>query len=375
MGHGAEGMKYRFQWNFPIFFSPHNSDKLYTTSHHVHVSNNEGQSWEIISPNLTKGEAEKLGPSGGSITKDNTAVEYYATIFAATESPYEKDLIWTSSDDGLIHVTRDGGKNWENVTPSNAPEYLMYNSVEPDPFTKGGLYIAGTLYKAGDFQPYLFKTKDYGKSWSKIVGGIPGDHFTRVVRADPKRKGLLYAGTEASMYISYDDGASWSSMQLNLPQVPITDATIKNDNLIVSTQGRSIWLIDDLTPIHQLSDAIAGSNFHLFKPIDSYRIGGGGGFGSIPSNWGENHHNGVMFYYYLKNKPGEDDEITIEILEADGDLIKKFSSKAEDKNKADDKKEKLEGKQGSNKFLWNMRYPDADGFDSLIMWGGQPRRT
>ena len=362
MGHGAEGMKFRFQWNFPIFFSPHDNDKLYTTSHQMHVSYNEGQSWEVISPDLTRSEAEKLGPSGGPITKDNTAVEYYATIFASMESPYEKDLIWAASDDGLVHVTRDGGKNWQNVTPPGAPKYLMYNSVEPDPFTKGGLYMAGTLYKAGDFKPYLYKTIDYGQTWTKITNGIPDNHFTRVLRADPKRQGLLYAGTESGMYISYDDGASWSSMQLNLPLTPITDATLKNDNLIVATQGRSVWLIDDLTPFHQLSDEVASADFHLYKPIDSYRIGDGGGFGSIPSNWGENHHNGVMLYYYLQNEPGDEDEITMEILEADGDVIKKFSSKAEDE------KEKLEVKKGSNKFLWNMRYPDADGFDNLIMW-------
>ncbi len=362
MGHGAEGMRYRFQWNFPIFFSPHNNDKLYTTSHQVHVSYNEGQSWEVISPDLTRSEPEKLGPSGGDITKDNTAVEYYATIFAATESPYEKDLIWAASDDGLVHVSRDAGKNWENVTPPEAPKYLMYNSVDADPFTEGGMYIAGTLYKGGDFQPYLFKTKDYGKTWTKIVSGIPNDHFTRVVRVDPKVQGLLYTGTEAGMYISYDDGTSWSTMQLNLPIVPITDITIKNDNLIVSTQGRSIWLIDDMTPIHQLSEAVANADYHLFKPIDSYRMSGGGGFGSIPANWGENHHNGTMFYYYLKNEPGEEDEITFEILESDGDLIKKFSSTAKDK------KEKLEVKQGSNKFLWDMRYADAVGFENLIMW-------
>ena len=362
MGHGAEGMKYRFQWNFPIFFSPHNSDKLYTTSHHVHVSYDEGQSWELISPDLTRSEAEKLGPSGGPITKDNTAVEYYATVFAAAESPYEKDLIWAASDDGLVHVTRDAGKNWENVTPPDAPKYLMYNSVEPDPFTEGGLYIAGTLYKAGDFKPYLYRTKDYGKTWTKITNGIPATHFTRVLRADPKRQGLLYAGTEAGMYVSFDDGTSWSPLQLNLPQVPITDATIKNNNLIVATQGRSVWLIDDLTPLHQLSDEINSANTHLFKPIDSYRISAGGGFGSIPANWGKNHHNGVMFYYYLKNEPGEDDEVTLEIMESDGDLIKKYSSKEKEKDK------KLEVKQGSNKFLWNMRYPNADGFDNLIMW-------
>ena len=246
MGHGAEDMKYRFQWNFPIFFSPHNPNKLYTTSNRFHVTTNEGQSWNVISPDLTRNESEKLGPSGGPITKDNTAVEYYATIFAACESPYEKDLLWAASDDGLIHVSKDGGDNWENVTPSNAPNHIMWNSVEPDPFIKGGLYIAGTLYKTGDYKPYLYKTKDYGKTWIKITNVIPNNFFTRVLRADPKRQGLLYSGTESGMFISFDDGSSWNSFQLNLPLVPITDLALKDDNLIASTQGRSIWIIDDL---------------------------------------------------------------------------------------------------------------------------------
>ncbi|MCB0585059.1 MAG: glycosyl hydrolase, partial [Phaeodactylibacter sp.] len=227
MGHGAEGMKYRFQWNFPIFFSPHHPDKLYAASNHLHVSYNGGQSWELISPDLTRNDSTRLGPSGGPITKDNTGVEYYCTIFAAMESPYEEGLLWVGSDDGLIHLSRDAGRNWENVTPSTMPEWMMINSIEPDPFTKGGAYIAGTRYKMGDYRPYLYKTKDYGKSWQLITNGIEKEHFTRVVRADPKQKGLLYAGTESGMYISFDDGASWSEFQLNLPVVPVTDLAVK----------------------------------------------------------------------------------------------------------------------------------------------------
>lgn len=362
MGHGAEGMKYRFQWNFPIFFSPHNAQKLYTTSNRVHVTYDEGQSWEIISPDLTRAEPAKLKSSGGPITQDNTAVEYYATIFAATESPYEKDVIWAASDDGLVHVTRDGGKNWDNVTPPSAPKYLMYNSVEPDPFVKGGIYVAGTLYKGGDFKPYLFRSKDYGKTWKKIVSGIPDNYFTRVLRADPGRKGLLYAGTEFGMFVSFDDGDSWSSFQLNLPIVPITDLALKNGNLIAATQGRSVWMIDDLTPFHQINSDLAGSNMFLFKPIDSYRVGNPPGFFGPPKNAGENHHNGVRLYYYLEKELGPDDVISLEIMESDGSLIKKFSSNSETK------KDTLIVKKGSNSFTWNMKYPDAEGFDGLIMW-------
>lgn len=223
MGYGAEGMKYRFQWNFPVFFSPHDPNKLYTASNHLHVSYDGGQSWELISPDLTTNDSSKMVSSGGPITKDNTGVEYYCTIFAAVESPYEKDLLWVGSDDGLVHVSKDAGKNWKKVTPLNMPESMMINSIEVDPHKKGAAYVIGTRYKLGDYQPYLYKTEDYGASWNLIVKGIDKQHFTRTLRADPTRQGLLYAGTESGIYISFDDGKNWQSFQLNLPIVPITD--------------------------------------------------------------------------------------------------------------------------------------------------------
>ena len=364
MGHGAEDMKFRFQWNFPIFFSPHDPNKLYTTSNRFHVTYNEGEKWEVFSPDLTRNEKEKLGPSGGPITKDNTAVEYYATIFAACESPYEKDLLWAASDDGLIHLSRDGGKNWEDVTPVNSPKYLMWNSVEPDPFVKGGLYAAGTLYKTGDFQPYMYKTKDYGKTWEKITNGIPNNHFTRVLRADPNKEKLLYAGTESGMYISFDDGISWNSFQLNLPLVPITDLTIKNNNLIAATQGRSLWLIDDLTPLHQLNKEVNNASMKLFKPIDSYRMGSPGR--GTPRNAGKNHHNGVEVFFNIDDKIlDENTSITLEFLDNEKKLIKKYDNQS-DENALDINSEK-------NSFVWNMRYDDAKGFDGLIMWAASLR--
>ncbi|MDH4058481.1 MAG: glycosyl hydrolase, partial [Cyclobacteriaceae bacterium] len=363
MGHGVEDMKYRFQWNFPIFFSPHNPKKLYTTSNHVHVTENGGQSWQTISPDLTRNDKTKMGSSGGPITKDNTSVEYYCTIFAAAESPYEKDFIVTGSDDGLIHVTTDGGKEWKNLTPNDMPEFMMINSVEFDPFTKGGIYIAGTRYKSGDYRPYLYKSKDYGQTWTKITNGIDAGHFTRVLRADPKRNGLLYAGTETGMYISFDDGASWKTFQLNLPIVPITDLTIKNNNLIAATQGRSFWLIDDLTPLHQLSDQVSTSEAYLYKPMPSYRMGPSFSFGRAPRTAGQNHPGGVTVHYYLKDTAKA--QVTLEFLQPDGTLIKKFSTKPDLKAK----EEKLTLKQaGMNKFNWNMRYPDADRFDGMIVW-------
>ncbi len=364
MGHGAEGMKYRFQWNFPIFFSPHNPKKLYTASNHLHVSYDAGESWKIVSPDLTRNVPEKLVSSGGPITQDNTGVEYYCTIFAAVESPFEKDLIWAGSDDGLIHVTRDGGQNWENVTPKGMPEWMMINSIEPNPFTQGGAYIAGTRYKSGDYQPYLYKTNNYGKSWTKITNGIDPSHFTRVVRADPERKGLLYAGTETGIYISFDDGLSWKTFQLNLPVVSITDLTIKDNNLIAATQGRSFWLIDDLTPLHQLNKEIIDSQFFLYKPLNAWRIGSISG-DRVPVNAGQNHPGGVMVYFYLDKEPDPEADLSIEFMDTKGNIIKKYSSQANENDG------KLEVKAGMNMIVWDMVYPDAEGFDGMILWGGQ----
>ncbi len=365
MGSGAEGMKYRFQWNFPIFYSPHDPNTLYAAGNHLFKTTNEGQSWQMISPDLTRNVADRMKASGGPITKDNTGVEYYCTIFAACESPYEKDLLWAGSDDGLIHLSRDGGKNWENVTPpaSIMPEWMMINSIEPHPFVKGGAYVAGTRYKMDDFQPYLFVTTDYGKTWKKITNGIKKDHFTRVLRADPVRKGLLFAGTESGIYISFDDGANWQSLQFNLPIVPITDLTIKDGDLIAATQGRSLWLIDDLTPLRNWQPATAQKSFELYQPRPAYRVGGGNG-GRDPKLHGENLNSGVMVQFFLKNAPDSANVVTLEFMDKDQKLIKRYASNAKER------REQLEAQAGGNRFFWNMRYPDAEGFDGLILWGG-----
>lgn len=362
MGDGAIGAKYRFQWNFPIFFSPNSPNTLYAAGNHLFKTTNEGQSWEKISPDLTRNDVSKMGSSGGPITKDNTSVEYYCTIFAACESPYEKDLLWVGSDDGLIHVSKDGGKNWENVTPPKniMPEWLMINSIDPHPFVKGGAYVAGTLYKANDFQPYLYKTLDYGKTWTKITNGIPKSHFTRVLRADPVRPGLLYAGTESGMYISFDDGANWQPFQLNLPIVPITDLTIKDGDLIAATQGRSLWIIDDLTPVRELKPEHKDKNLIVFTPRKTYRIEGGNG--GNPLLVGKNPPNGVVLQYYLKSTPDSANVLSIEILDRNQKLIKKYTSNA--KERAD----QIEAKAGGNRFAWNMRYPNAETFEGMILW-------
>ncbi len=354
MGHGAEDLKYRFQWNFPIFFSPHDPDKLYTASNHLHVTTNEGESWKEISPDLTRNDKSKQKSSGGPITQDNTSVEYYSTIFAAAESPVTPGILWTGSDDGLVHISRDGGKNWEDVTPKGMPEWMMINSIEPSSLDDATAYIAGTRYKLGDFTPYLYKTSDYGKSWKKITNGIPAEHFTRVLREDPKQEGLLYAGTETGMYISFDDGANWKSFQLNLPIVPITDLAIKENNLIVATQGRSLWIIDDLSLLYQLAEAKKDQNI-LFKPKDSYKMGGRSSKSLMA---GTNHPSGVITYFYLKDPEGK--KVKISYLNSSNDTIQSFSTNSE--------KDKLEVSKGANMHNWDMRGEGADMLDGMILW-------
>lgn len=370
MGAGADVLKYRFQWNFPIFFSPHNPKRLYTAGNVLFATENEGASWEVISPDLTTDDKSKQGPSGGPITKDNTSVEYYSTIFTAMESPLEKDLLWTGSDDGLIHISRDGGKNWENVTPKDAPEWMMWNSVEADPFKKGTAYFAGTRYKSDDFTPYLFKTEDYGKSWKLITNGIHKLHFTRVLRADLKRPGLLYAGTEYGMYISYDGGANWRSFQLNLPEVPITDLAIKNNDLVVATQGRAFWIIDDLSLVQQANTAVFNKNLHVFEVNPAYRMRSGGGRfsqGAMP-NAGVNPPAGVVFNYFLKYVD-DSSKVRITIMNNRKEEIKTFATDA--KNAAD----KIEINKNVNQFVWNMLYPEGDKIDGMILWNGVPGAT
>jgi len=369
MGWGAKDLKYRFQWNFPVFFSEHDNNTLFTAAQVLFKTNNEGQSWEQISPDLTRNDTTKMESSGGPITKDNTSVEYYGTIFAACESLTEKDVIWCGSDDGLIHVTKNGGVNWENVTPpgSMMPEWTMINSIEPHPTEGGGVYVAATSYKNDDFTPYLYKTTDYGVSWTKITHGIPDNHFTRVIRADKTRTGLLYAGTESGMYISFNDGKLWLPFQLNLPIVPITDLTIKNNDLVVATQGRSLWILDDLTRLHQLSKENLEKDFVLFDQRNSYLISGGrfsrGGSGQNPPG-------GVVIDFWLK-EVNDSSIAKIEILEDDGEVIKTYCTEAKDKDiKEDLSLGKLEIKKGLNEFFWNLQYPGAKRFQDLIMWGG-----
>lgn len=365
MGHGAGDGKYRFQWNFPIFFSRHDPKVLYTAGNVLFKTDNGGDSWQRISDDLTRNDPVKLGSSGGPITKDNTSVEYYCTIFAAAESATEKDVIWTGSDDGLIHITRDGGKTWKNVTPPELPEWAQINSIEAHPTKPGGLYVAATRYKLDDFKPYLYKTTDYGETWTAINRGIDRKHFTRVVRADPDREGLLYAGTESGLYISFDDGVNWASFQCNVPVVPVTDLAVKNGDLIVATQGRSFWVLDDLTVLHQWNGELLEKDLQLLKTRPTYRMRGGGSMRPGRTS-GQNVAGGVPIRFFLKQQPDKKTKTRLELLDAEGNVIQVFSSQPN----LEKKEQSLTVQQGINQVRWNMRYPGAETFDGMVLWGG-----
>jgi photosystem II stability/assembly factor-like uncharacterized protein len=384
MGYGVEAMKYRFQWSFPIVFSPHDPKTLYIGSQVLLKTTNEGQNWEAISPDLTRNDKSKMGSSGGPITQDNTSVEYYCTIFTIIESPVTKGVIWTGSDDGLVHVTRDGGKNWSNVTPPGMPEWIRINSIDASPFDAGTAYVAATNYQQDDFRPYLYVTTDYGKTWKKIVNGIPANAFTRVIREDPNHKGLLVAGTETGMYISTDNGENWRSFQLNLPVTPIDDLAFhkRDKELVVATEGRAFWVFDDLPLLYQmLSGSAPTEDVKLYQPKNPYRFGGGGRGGSGLRNAGpigENPAGGAVINYWLKNRPTG--EVKLEILDSSGKVVNTYSSREAARPQAapaDDEEgprlpppARLSANAGMNRFVWNLRYPDATSFPGMILWAG-----
>lgn len=433
IGAAAADQKYRFQWTEPIVFSPHDPKALYFAAQVLFKSSDEGMSWQIISPDLTRNDKSKQVAAGGPITKDNTGVEVYDTIFSVVESPLQKDLIWAGSDDGLVHVTTDGGKNWSNVTPKAMPEWGTVDMIEASPHAAGTAYVAVQRHKMDDFAPYIFKTTDFGKTWTSISNGIPADAFVHAVREDLKRKGLLYAGTERGVFFSFDDGANWQSLQGNLPGSPVYDLYTHNNDLIAATHGRSFWVLDDLTPLQQYKTENAGEDVHLYAPSPANHTQFGGGFGGGGER-GQNPPSGAVIYYSLKTalkKPGEKkpeekkpegaaasttaggtstskepgeshpanapvpakpeaagvenaegsssklSPITLEILDQKGQVVRKYPPKpqpaegpGEEEGFGRPPEQALPAEAGLNRFVWDMRYEGATRVPRSPLWAG-----
>ncbi|MEM9380325.1 MAG: glycosyl hydrolase [Planctomycetota bacterium] len=376
MGYGAEGMKYRFQWNFPLFFSPHGdedaeigtpaSHALYAASNVLFRSTDLGQSWTAISPDLTRNDPERLGPSGGPITKDNTGVEYYCTIFAAFEHPLQKGVLWCGSDDGLVHVSGDDGASWTDVTPESLPAWTQINDLVPDPFTSGGAYLVGTRYKLDDFQPYLYHTTDFGRTWRDISAGIPDGEFTRAIEVDTERRGLLFAGTERGLHVSMDNGESWSPFQMGLPVVPVTDLAMAGNDLCVATQGRGFWILDEITPLRQLVPEVHVGASVLYAPVSATRAAGRRGRGA---DAGTNPAFGLTIDYMLDS---DTKDVALTIKDYDGNVVRRFVPKGEaEKNEyAAQRDDVLPSGEGYHRFTWNLRAEGAESFDDMILWSG-----
>ena len=363
-GVAPKDLTYRFQWNAPIVFSPHDPDVLYHTSNHVHRTRDGGMTWETISPDLTRNDKTKQDFPGGPLQHDHTSVEVYGTIFAFAESPHSPGTLWAGSDDGLVHVSRDDGTTWTDVTPRGLPVDGTVNSLEISPHRAGRVILAVQRYRMNDFRPYVYLTNDYGESWEILTdgeNGIPADHPVRVVREDPDRPGLFYAGTEFALFASFDEGQHWQSFQLNLPVTPITDLQVHHKDLVVATQGRSFWILDDLTPLHQLSDAIAATDMHLFHPAAAERVrrGGRGGSRSAASP-----PSGAVFRYYWAEEP--EDEATLEVLDAAGNVIRSFSS---DSSESEDEPT-LPVDAGMNQFVWDLRHEGLELPEGAMVYLG-----
>jgi photosystem II stability/assembly factor-like uncharacterized protein len=379
-GHGAEDLRYRFQWTAPVLISPHDPAVLYHAANVLFKTTDGGQTWKPISPDLTRNDKAKQKWSGGPITGDNTGVEVYCTIFALAESYVKKDLLWAGSDDGLVHVSRDGGKTWDNVTPKELPEWGTVVCIEPSRFDAAAAYVVVDNHRQDDMKPYLFATTDAGKTWKKLGGGLPQNVFLRAVREDPKRKGMLYLGTERGLEFSTDAGATWTPLKLNFPTVAVTDFVVKGNDLVVATNGRSLWILDDLTPLREWSKDIAAKPAHLFSTQPAYRYHYAGTLseklerGSAP-----NPPKGAILHYHLKEKPKGD--LTLEILDDKGQVIRTLTSKEEPKEKdaaeegdysEKEKKEPLPTEPGLHRVVWDLRYEGAKGIKGAKIDSGEP---
>jgi photosystem II stability/assembly factor-like uncharacterized protein len=378
VGQAARDLRYRFQWNAPTRLSPHDPDVLYHTSQYVHRSTDGGHSWTLISPDLTRNDVAKQGHAGGDLTWDNTGVEVYGTIFAFEESSHTPGLLWAGTDDGRVHLSRDGGQSWNEITPRGMPEWGTVNMIDLSAHDAGRAFIAVHRYREDDFTPYVFRTDDYGQSWKRLTdgkNGVPTHHFVRVVREDPERRGLLFAGTEFGVYVSFDDGERWQPLQIELPVTPITDLAVKHGDLIVATQGRSFWILDDLSPLRQMSAEVAAADAHLFTPREAYRFGGGFSF-SGPRVAGTNPPSGAMIFYTLNGEV--EDEVRLEILDAGGEVLRRFSSETEERRApmpflrylpVQPEPRLLPGDDGLNRFVWDLRLPDPELVDDAVLWG------
>lgn len=364
MGYSASDIAERFQWTFPIVFDPHDPASLYVTSQHVWRTRNEGQSWEKISPDLTRADPSTLGPSGGPITRDQTGVETYATIFALAPSRRERGVIWAGSDDGLVHVTRDGGGTWQNVTPTGLPPYLKITTIEDSPHVPGTAFLTGHRFLLGDFRPYVLKTGDYGRSWTPIISGIPADEIARSIREDIVRPGLLYLGTERGVWVSFDSGSRWHKLQRNLPAVQVSDLAVTDRDLVIATHGRSFWILDDIGVLRQ-SASSQDRRLRLFEPSAAVR----------------GVDEGVAIDYFLPRRPKR---LSLEILGPDGKLIQRFAgsltepAKKEDGDEDDDPMkpkppQTATMKPGLNRFTWNMRHPGFTDFPGMVLWTSRNR--
>ena len=386
-GFGPVDARYRFQWTYPIQFSPHDPGVLYAAGNVVFRSTDQGESWEPFSPDLTRNDPDKLQPSGGEITGDASGAETYCTVFSFLESPHEKGVFWAGSDDGLVHISRDGGANWQNVTPPDLEEWTRVDMIEVSPHDPATAYLAGTRYKFDDNRPFLFKTTDYGATWQSITSNLPQDDFTRCIREDPGRQGLLFAGTELGIYVSFDDGGTWQSLRGNLPVVPVYDIAIKDDDLVAATHGRSFWIMDGISQLRQVSGDFAGEAIHLVEPPTKIRLAAPfrGRDGTPTKNYqlalgaavafidtkgeygepqrkmldaGENEPAGVRVWYWLKDKP--EDEVTLTFLDANSEEIKTYSSNRPDDDELEGSDDpRVPAEAGMNLFDWDMRYPGA----------------
>ena len=361
----AKDVPNRFQWTFPILLSPHDPNVLYAASQNVWKSTTEGRSWEKISPDLTYADPATLGPSGGPVHKDMTGTEWYATIYALAESPVKQGLLWSGSDDGRVHVTKDGGKSWDDVTPKTMVKHTRVTGIEPSKYDPAVAYMSATRYQVDDFRPYFYKTNDYGKTWTRIDAGIPMGAYARSIREDPMRRGLLFAATETGVFVSFDDGTTWETLQLNLPRVSVRDIRVHGNDLVVATHGRAFWAMDDISSLRQLHDSVTAKHAHLFQPADAYRFAGGHGGGN---GSGENPYDGVLVDYWFKDAPKN--AVTLEFIDGRGVTIRKFKGEpARDSGAtirppvdslaylASDSV--VTARPGSNRFWWNLRYSSA----------------